>query len=256
MKSWTLGFAILVTASSTAASGIGDAPAGDPASSRQVNPAIAWKATLGYYIGTSSGSAHDLNVRGNTEDWTAWLGHYVDRQGFAQTRLGMETSLNLPLGRVIPSVQIASGGFVGGSITWDGRADPRKGIGPIVGVSRTNLRPYMNLNFDPNDSLIFGASYAAPPVGVLSLYQIRDDRLDTGQRVTHLVWRRNLAKEQRLTVDLFSRSGAEAAGAVVYRGLGGTVTVDIGDYFFRVGYDAHANYTQEGITRIAAGFRF
>ena len=59
----------------------------------------------------------------------------------------------------------------------------------IAGFSRTNLRNSYNLFFDPSDSVTLGLGTRAIDKLDISLFQVRDDRLHTGQRVTHGVAR-------------------------------------------------------------------
>lgn len=201
------------------------------------------------------GDVYDLNIRGNTEQLTFWLGHYSYANVFKQTRLGVEYSHALPMGRLIGSVQVATENFLGWSLTWDGKNAGQHGFGPLVGIGRTNLKPYYNLNFDPNDSVLIGGSYSSSRIGTLTLYKIADDRLHTGQQTIHLVWRRSLTEGKRLTVDAFSRKGASESGETVYRGTGAMVTLDINDWFVRLGYDPKANWGPSNIVRMSIGFR-
>jgi hypothetical protein len=53
---------------------------------------------------------------------------------------------------VVPSLQLASNGFVQGSV-YSELGGP---LHAILGYSRTNLRPYDTLTFDPNDSAQLG----------------------------------------------------------------------------------------------------
>ena len=216
---------------------------------------IAFKATLGTYSDSLRGDGNDINLRGNTENFAFWVGKYKD-QDYNQTRLGVEYSIALPYGKLVPSFQTASGGFIGGSLTWDGKQEGVSGWAPIVGIGRTNLRPYFNLNFDPNDSLMAGGSYTSSKLGLFMFYQIWDDKLGTGQRVTHAVWRHKFPDGIRVTADVFKRVGAETSTSPQYQGTGLTLTFDIRDYFFRMGYDPFANYKQGNITRLAIGYRF
>ena len=55
-----------------------------------------------------------------------------------------------------PSLQLASGGFVGGSVNLQIGADWYG----IAGIGRTDARPYFNLNFDPNDALTLGVGHS------------------------------------------------------------------------------------------------
>jgi hypothetical protein len=217
---------------------------------------ISWKLTASRYTDSILGQSHDVNIRGNTKYLTMWLGHFEQSNIFTQTRIGMEYSYALPIGRLIGSLQIATENFQGWSLTWDGKNADEQGFGPLLGISRTNLKPYYNLNFDPNDSVMLGGSYASKKTGRLMLYQVYDDRLDTGQKVTHLIWRRSLSGGKRITVDLFARSGASAAGETLYRGTGMTTTLDVNDWFVRFGHDQNANYSPGNINRVAIGYRY
>lgn len=227
-----------------------------PGDSLREGEKIVWKSTISLYSGTISGEAYDFNVRGNNDNFTFWVGSYRDRHDFEQTRIGLEYPFLNPYGKIVPSFQIASGGFSGASLTYDGRTPGLDRIGPLLGISRTNLRSYVNLNFDPNDAILFGFSYAEEKLGTLMLYRIKDDRLGTGQEVTHLVWRNYFAEKYRFVADVFKRRGAERAGQLLYKGSGVSLTLDISDYFLRVGYDPRANYSTDTITRISAGIRF
>lgn len=218
--------------------------------------AVAWKATYGVYRSSTEGQARDINLRGNTADLTFWLGSYKGAQNFEQHRIGLEYAIALPLGKLTPSFQLASGGFFGWSLTWNGQSESAQGLAPLLGLGRTNQKTYYNLNFDPNDSVMLGASYASSSIGLLMFYRVQDDRLHTGQTTHHLVWRKPLSSKRRLTLDLFTRRGAEQAGGQIYQGTGASMTVDIGDYFVRLGRDAKANYTAGDITRLAVGLKF
>jgi hypothetical protein len=230
----------------------------DPVDPLRPDQAVAWKATLGSYRDSvTKSNATDINLRGNTQDTKFWLGYYQDQDNFTQSRAGVEQSTSLAsYGQLISSLQVASGGFVGGSITWDGKQDNVDGFSPLLGWGRTNTKTYYNLNFDPNDSVLLGGTYSQSQLGQFSLYQIFDDRLKTGQRVTHLVWRGTLPNAMGLTLDAFERSGASDAGEPKVKGNGLSVTLDVRNYFVRMAYDQKANFTDANITRLAVGFRF
>ena len=220
--------------------------------------ALAWKATFANYRDSlSKNNATDINLRGNNQDTRFWLGYYEDPSVFSQTRAGVERATSLGnYGQLISSVQVASRGFVGGSITWDGKQDGVQGLSPLLGWGRTNVKPYYNLNFDPNDSILWGGTFSQRELGQISLYQIFDDRLKTGQRVTHLVWRGKVMGGLGLTVDMFERSGASDVGEPVVKGNGLAVTAELQGYFVRLAFDQKANFTEANITRLALGFRF
>ena len=230
----------------------------DPIDPLKPDQAVAWKATLGSYRDSiTQTTATDFNLRGNTKDTKFWLGYYQDQDNFTQSRAGVEQATSLAsYGQLISSLQVASGGFVGGSITWDGKQDNVDGFSPLLGWGRTNVKTYYNLNFDPNDSVLWGGTYSQSNLGQFSLYQIFDDRLKTGQRVTHLVWHGALNSVVGVTLDAFERSGASDAGEPKVKGNGLSVTLDVRDYFVRMVYDQKANFTDANITRVAVGFRF
>ena len=230
----------------------------DPVDPLKPEQAVAWKATVGSYRDSvTKSNATDINLRGNTQDTKFWVGYYQDQDNFTQSRAGVEQSTSLAsYGQLISSLQVASGGFVGGSITWDGKQDNVDGFSPLLGWGRTNTKTYYNLNFDPNDSVLWGGSYSQSRLGQFSLYQIFDDRLKTGQRVTHLVWRGTLPNARGLALDAFERSGASDVGEPKVKGHGLSATLDMRDYFVRMVYDQKANFTEANMTRLAVGFRF
>ena len=141
----------------------------------------AYKFTPTVYRTTGERSAYDLNLRGNRGAHTGWVGFYRRADEFQQLRLGYENAVELPFGRVVPSLQYATRGFLGGSLT----AEIGERYFGVFGWGRTNLKEYYNLNFDPNDAVTIGAGTRALPKTMLTLFQVRDDRLGTGQRVTH-----------------------------------------------------------------------
>jgi hypothetical protein len=230
----------------------------DPIDPLKPDQTVAWKATLGSYRDSiTKTTATDVNLRGNTQDTKFWVGYYQDQDNFTQSRAGVEQSTSLAsYGQLISSLQVASGGFLGGSITWDGKQDNVDGFSPLLGWGRTNVKTYYNLHFDPTDSVLWGGTYSQRQMGQLSLYQIFDDRLKTGQRVTHLAWRGTLPNAMGLMVDAFGRSGASDVGEPKVKGNGLSVTLDVRDYFVRVVYDQKANFTDANMTRLSVGFRF
>ena len=223
---------------------------------------IAWKLTPGVYRETAGRSATDLNLRGNLENHTFWIGSYQRGAEFAQWRSGYEQQFGVPLGRVIASGQVASRGFLGGSVTLEaGGAKLHPSATSLVGLlgwGRTNKRPYYNLNFDPNDSVLIGAGWRPDEATALTLYQVRDDRLGTGQRVTHLVLRQQTGKHSRWTIDVFERSGRADADpeTAKFRATGLSITYDREPWFARISRDPKVNYTGSDMTRLSIGVRF
>lgn len=137
---------------------------------------IAFKFTRTHLSSSDGNDALDLNLRGVIGAHTAWLGHYRDREGFSQSRGGYENRQDFGLARTVVSLQLASGGFAGGSVGAELGGETYA----IAGWGRTNLRSYYNLNFDPNDAITLGVGTRAVAHTELSIYQIRDDRQGTG----------------------------------------------------------------------------
>ena len=204
------------------------------------------------HLSSSDGNdALDLNLRGAIGAHTAWLGYYRNKEGFSQARGGYEYREDFGLARTVLSLQLASGGFAGGSAT----AELGLETYAIAGWGRTNLRNYYNLNFDPNDAITLGVGTRAIAHTELSIYQIRDDRLGTGQRITHAVARYKATASERWTVDMTRKSGMTDTGAQV-QGYGLSVTYDFGNYFARLTRDPYANFSDASQTRISLGLRF
>jgi hypothetical protein len=122
-------------------------------------------------------------------------------------------------------------------------------------MGRTNLGPYWNLGFDPNDYVQFGAGYHDLSGNTVLAYAIRDNRLSTGQTNTHVFFRRYLPNSWRLTIDVVSERGNGDAGLVV-NAWAVSVDVDWRQWFLRVAEDPHVNYTPDRQLRVATGVRF
>ena len=220
-----------------------------------VQQPIAWKLTLSQYRETQGDPANDINLRGNRADDAFWLGHYMHGSDFQQTRAGYEHQSTWTSWRTISSLQLAAQGFVGGSLTLEYKPDPQVPWAALVGWGRTNTKPYVNLNFDPNDSTLIGMSWdGGGPV--VTLYQVKDDKLMTSQTVTHAVLRLPLDDSRRLAMDLFSREGRVDPYSPMVSGTGLSVGLDQGPYFVRVVWDAKASFTDSDMLRLAAGLRF
>jgi hypothetical protein len=212
---------------------------------------IDFKVTLGRYTSSDGNDAIDINLRGSQGPNTAWVGLYRDHSGFQQARTGVDHHLDGELLRTVFSLQWASGGAAVGSVTSE--------IGgssyAIVGWGRTNVRNYVNLNYDPNDAITLGLGTRALENTELSLFQVRDDRLHTGQQVTHAVWRQHFAGEQRLTIDLYAKRGLIGDGVFVSdRSV--SIGYDRGPLFVRIAHDPHAGFTSADQNRLSFGTRF
>lgn len=212
----------------------------------------AFKLTPSWYTTSHQPDATDINLRANNGPHAVWLGYYRQGGDFEQTRSGYEYTLETPLGKVVPSVQVASHGFVGGSINGEVGND----VFALLGFGRTNTRDYYNLNFDPNDSIVYGLGTRLLPKSTLSLFTVKDDRLHTGQVVTHAVWRYQADDRQRLTLDFSNKHGSASADAESVSGNALSLTYDYRSIFLRLARDKKVNFTAEDQTRVSLGLRF
>jgi len=202
---------------------------------------LPWKLTVGEYA-YANYSGTDLNLRWRADDTSAWIGAYSDEVFGTQARAGADTSFNI--GKYVqlqPSVQAASMGFLGGSLTLQAGASWYG----LAGFGRTDARPYFNLNFDPNDALTFGAGHHAGNGLSYLVFVVADDRFHTGQRD----WHANVQIP-------FGDSHATLTEAGPITGWGFSANWDWPRWFVRMAYDPHQNFSAQNAWRFASGIRF
>ena len=216
---------------------------------------VSYKFTAGHYQlsggGLPAAAGLDLNLRATGRFGNAWLGWYGSpSQDVRQLRAGWDSSYKLGFVRVMPSLQIASGGFVGGSLSLEAGDTWFAG----VGAGRTNLRNYANLNFDPNDAWMLSGGYRWADNHSLALQVVRDNRLNPDQQNVHLVYRTPINGDNRLTLDLLQKKGLVAGLPISRFGL--SVGYDWPSYFVRAAWDPQVNFTAQDMLRLSAGMRF
>jgi hypothetical protein len=208
------------------------------------------KLTIGLHRFSQSGDGLDLNLRNSSTLGTTWIG-YFRANGLAvhQLRGGWEVPFGDSL-RVLPSLQLAAGGFAGGSVNLE--TGQRWYLG--AGLGRTNLRPYYNLNFDPNDAWSLAAGYRGSDGVSYGLSTIRDNRQNPDQQHVHAVYRTPIRGVDRFTVDLLYKRGLVDGTRIAK--LGATVTYDWPRLFVRLAYDPNTNFTADNVLRLSFGTRF
>lgn len=214
---------------------------------------VDWKLSYTQHRAQSERDGIDLNLRGTRDVTVFWIGHYRRANEFEQSRGGLEQTLSFDWGKLLVSGQAATHGFLG----YATQAEIGAGsVRPLVGFGRTNLKPYYNLNFDPNDMVTVGLVADLPQSMRASFYAIHDDRLGTGQTVVHAVLRTSGDAARRWTIDLSQRRGPLGDGGerAVRTGIG--VTYDRAPYFGRVVYDPNANFSGHDMVRASFGARF
>jgi len=210
-----------------------------------------YKLTLGDYRYNAGYSGQDVNMRRRAGDTNIWLGVYRDSQFGRQARTGFDTSYDLAENLSLqPSLQAASRGFLGGSVnlqwgaTWFG----------LVGWGRTNLKPYYNLNWDPNDAITVGTGWRGEGGRTVSVTLIADDRLHTHQRDLHVFGRWPVTEDLRLTLDLMHKTGLGDDGEV--NAWGWSATLDWPAWFLRLAHDPKQNFSGQDADRLSVGVRF
>ena len=211
-----------------------------------------FKLTPSVYVHRDAPQATDLNLRANLGPHALWIGQYKAPGFGEQWRTGYEYTDSPDWGQLVYSLQAAERGFAGGAVT----AQIGHELYAIAGWGRTNLRPYYNLNFDPNDALTVGVGGWWGQRHQISLYRIRDDRLHTGQQVTHLVWRYHFDEVHRLTMDLADKRGRTEASGPWLQGSSLSLTWDWRGHFVRAAVDQKVNFTDDTQKRLSAGWRF
>jgi hypothetical protein len=208
------------------------------------------KLTVGVYRADGA-STTDLNVRYSAGDWTGWIGWYGPQSEIRQSRAGIEYDLKRPWLVLVPSMQVASQSFVGGSVY----SEVGTSLYVVAGASRTNLKPYANLTFDPNESWQLGGGAHLGKSDSVAAFAIWDNRLHTGQQNSHLAIRHYLAHSRRLTIDVSYKSGHDDQGVYV-RGAAEAMEYDWHRWFVKLARDQHVNYNAATMWRVGGGVRF
>ncbi len=169
------------------------------------------KVTASVYL-LPSDQNYDLNLRHKLGAIVAWIGNFVDAHGQGQARVGAEYDYQHGRLLVVPTLQVGSNGLVAGSLYGEwGSA-----LYAIGGLSRTNLKPFYNLSFDPNESIQLGAGWHVTGYDRLYGFVIFDVRLHTSQQDSHVLWRHRLDARDGLTVDVLYKSGRRDDGRSVW----------------------------------------
>jgi hypothetical protein len=139
-----------------------------------------------------------VNLRWEQGRTRAWSGFYTDPNLGHQARVGFDQTFTLaPAALMQVSLQAASQGFFGGSALLV--LGDRWFV--VARLGRTNLQPYFNLSFDPNDSITEGFGWKGRGDTSLALTVVADDRLGTGQKGWHVFSRTQWNANLRVSAD-------------------------------------------------------
>jgi hypothetical protein len=209
------------------------------------------KLTLGIYL-TPGSRAYDLNLRHQFGPFTAWVAGFYDPQSNKLMRVGGQYDYKKGWLHLVPSLEVSTTKAMSGSLSSE------LGAGKTVflaGVSRTNLRPFFDLFWDPSDSVQLGIGHRISSYDRISAFTIFDVRLHTQQQNTHVVWRHKLNRNNGITFDGLFKSGHTETGNFIYNvGLG--VYYDRPKWFWKLHYDPHVNFTERTMVRSGIGLKF
>ena len=209
------------------------------------------KLTLAIYF-TRGNRAYDLNLRHQFGPFTAWIAGFYDPQSNKLIRVGAQYDYKKAWLHLTPSLEVATTGAMSGSLSSE--IGSGKTIG-LAGVSRTNLRPFFDLFWDPGDAVGLGIAHKLSSYDRISAFTIFDVRLHTGQQNTHIIWRRKLNATNGITFDLLFKSGHTDSDEYI-RNVGIGVYYDRPKWFWKLYYDPNVNFTDKTMVRTGIGLKF
>jgi len=209
------------------------------------------KLTLGIYF-TRGARVYDLNLRHQFGPWTAWIAGFYDPQSNKLMRVGAQYDYRKGWLHIVPSLEVSTTRAMAGSLSSE------LGSGKTVvlaGVSRTNLRPFFDLFWDPGDSVQLGIARRLSSYDRISAFTIFDVRLHTQQQNTHVLWRHKLNRNNGITLDGLFKSGRSESGEFIHNvGIG--LYYDRPKWFWKAYYDPHVNFTNRTMVRTGIGLKF
>jgi len=209
------------------------------------------KLTLGIYF-TRGDRAYDLNLRHQFGPLTAWIAGFYDPNSTKLIRVGGQYDYKRGWLHLVPSLEVSTNRAMSGSLSSE--LGSGKTIA-IAGVSRTNLRAFFDLFWDPSDSVQLGIARKLSSYDRISAFTIFDVRLHTRQQNTHIVWRHKLNATNGITFDGLFKSGHTDSGEYI-RNVGIGVYYDRPKWFWKLYYDPHVNFTDKTMVRTGIGLKF
>jgi hypothetical protein len=209
------------------------------------------KLTFSTYF-TSGNQAFDLNLRHQLGPFTVWIAGFYDPQTNKLLRTGIQYDYRKAWFHFVPTIEVATTKAVSGSLSFE--LGSGKAVA-LVGYSRTNLKPFFDLFWDPGDSVQLGIGHKLSSYDRIQAYTIFDVRLHTGQQNTHVVWRRKLNASNGVTFDGIFKSGHEDSGQFI-RSVSLGVYYDRPHWFWKLYYDPHVNFTGHTMVRTGIGLKF
>jgi hypothetical protein len=209
------------------------------------------KLTFSTYF-VSGDRAFDLNLRHQLGPVTVWIAGFYDPQTNKLLRTGIQYDYHKAWFHFVPSIEVATTRAVSGSLSFELGSGKTTAL---AGYSRTNLKPFFDLFWDPGDSVQLGVAHKLSSYDRIQAYTIFDVRLHTGQQNTHVVWRRKLNPSNGITFDGVFKSGHEDSGQYI-RAVSMGVYYDRPHWFWKLYYDPHVNFASHTMVRTGIGLKF
>jgi hypothetical protein len=209
------------------------------------------KLTFGIYF-TPGSRAYDLNLRHQFGNFTAWIAGFYDPNSNKLLRVGGQYDYKKSWLHLVPTLEVETNRAMSGSLYSE------LGSGKtyaIAGISRTNLRPFFDLFWDPSDSVQLGIGHKISNYDRIQAYTIFDVRLHTEQQNTHVLWRHKLNASNGITFDGVFKSGHGDSGEFI-RAVGIGVYYDREKWFWKLYYDPHVNFSDHTMVRTGIGLKF
>src|SRR6266446_8150789 len=209
------------------------------------------KLTFGVYF-IRGDRAYDLNLRHQLGPFTVWIAGFYDPKSNKLIRVGAQYDYKKAWFHFVPTVEVSTTKAVSGSLYSE------LGSGKtfaIAGVSRTNLKAFFDLFWDPSESVQLGIGHKISSYDRLQAYTIIDVRLHTEQQNTHVVWRHKLNANNGITFDGLFKSGHEDSGRYI-RAVGLGVYYDRPHWFWKLYYDPYVNFANHTMVRTGIGLKF
>jgi hypothetical protein len=209
------------------------------------------KLTFSTYF-TAGNQAFDLNLRHQLGPFTVWIAGFYDPKSNHLLRTGIQYDYHKAWFHFVPSIEVATTKAVSGSLSFELGSGKTTAL---AGYSRTNLKPFFDLFWDPGDSVQLEVAHKLSRYDLIQAYTIFDVRLHTEQQNTHVVWRHKLNATNGITLDGVFKSGHEDSGQVI-RAVGLGVYYDRPHWFWKLYYDPHVNFATNTMVRTGIGLKF
>jgi len=209
------------------------------------------KLTFGVYF-EKGAQGYDLNLRHQFgPNVTAWIAGYADTQHNELIRVGAQYDYHKKWFHFVPTAEVET--TKGASLSLYSELG-YKTIA-MVGYSRTNLKTFFDLFWDPGDSVTLGIGHRLSDYDRIQAFTVFDVRLHTGQQNTHVTYRHKINRNNGITFDGVFKSGHIDSGKYIHAaGIG--VYYDRPKWFWKAYFDPYVNYTGHTMVRTGIGFKF